>query len=90
MAYTFDELIAMQRAAEQAHNRVQELRVQYGPPTHTKWTPTQARTYETAMRAWRDLARDVQAAVAEYAKAQGEQRSEVEAAVKRGTQHPEA
>lgn len=87
MADTFGELVAMQRAADQAHNRVKELRDQYGPPTHTKWTRAQTDTYETALRAWRDLARDVQAAVAAYAKERGEPRSAVEAAVQQAVRH---
>ncbi|WP_078948345.1 hypothetical protein [Streptomyces bicolor] len=70
MARTFDELVAMQRAADQAHTRVEELRDQYGPPAHTPWTELQTDTYETAWRAWRDLARDVQSAMTEYAKEQ--------------------
>ncbi len=89
MAHTFDELVAMQRAAEQAHNRVVELRDRYGPPAHTEWTGPQAATYETALRAWRDLARDVQAAVIEYAREQGEKRGDVEAALRRATGRPE-
>ena len=89
MAHTFDELVAMQRAAEQAHNRVMELRERYGPPTHSQWTATQSATYETALRAWRDLARDVQAALIEYAKTRGEKRGDVEAALREATARPE-
>lgn len=83
MARTFDELVAMQRAAHQAHTRVEELRDQYGAPTDTSWTELQTDTYETAWRAWRDLARDVQTAVTEYAKEQGTARGEVEEDVKK-------
>lgn len=89
MAHSFDELVAMQRAAEQAHNRVEELRDQYGPPAHTQWTRAQTDTYETALRSWRDLARDLQAAVTEYAKAHGELRGDVETAVREAVRHPE-
>lgn len=88
MERTFDELVAMQRAADQAHARVEELRDQYGPPAHTPWTPIQTDTYETAWRAWRDLARDVQSAMTEYAKEQGTARSQVEADVKKAVRHP--
>ncbi|WP_409468412.1 hypothetical protein [Streptomyces sp. HC307] len=83
MALSFDELVAMQRAADQAHNRVEELRAQYGPPTASRWTTQQTETWETAWRAWRDLARDVQAAVTEHAKEQGQSRYEVEAALRK-------
>jgi hypothetical protein len=53
------------------------------------WTETQTQTYETAWRAWRDLARDVQAAITEYAKEQGSARSEVEADAKKAVRHDE-
>lgn len=89
MAHTFDELVAMQRAAEQAHNRVEELRDRYGPPAHTQWNDVQAATYETALRAWRDLARDAQGAVIAYAKERGEKRGDVEAALREATGRPE-
>ncbi|MGW1956044.1 hypothetical protein ACWCPI_25400 [Streptomyces sp. NPDC001920] len=87
MARTFDELVAMQRAADQAHTRVEELRDRYGPPAHTPWTQLQTETYETAWRAWRDLARDVQSAVTEYAKQQGTSRNEAEEDVKKAVRH---
>jgi hypothetical protein len=72
----------MQRAADQAHNRVEELRGSYGSPTASQWTEEQAETWETAWRSWRDLARDVQAAVTEHAQEQGQSRHEVEAVLK--------
>ncbi|MFF9275043.1 hypothetical protein [Streptomyces griseosporeus] len=83
MAHTFDELVAMQRAANEAHARVEKLRDSYGAPTAAPWTGEQHGTYETAWRAWRDLARDVQASVTEYARDEGRPRNEVEAEVKR-------
>ncbi|MFE7275605.1 hypothetical protein [Streptomyces sp. NPDC057623] len=89
MARTFDELVAMQRAADQAHTRVEELRDAYGPPAHTPWTELQTDTYETAWRGWRDLARDVHDAVTEYAKEQGTARNDTEADVKRAVRHGE-
>ncbi|WP_425276246.1 hypothetical protein [Streptomyces carpinensis] len=51
MADTREELVEMQRAADQAHNRVLELRDQYGPPAQFEWTESQSATYETAWRA---------------------------------------
>lgn len=78
----------MQRAADQACNRVIELRDTHGPPTATPWTPAQTSTYETAWRAWRDLARDVQAAVTAYATDKGVPRNEVEEQVKKAVRHP--
>ncbi|GAA3819272.1 hypothetical protein ACFS5L_43665 [Streptomyces phyllanthi] len=87
MAHTFEELVGMQRAADDAHARVEALRERFGPPTAHEWTQAQTDTYETAWRAWRDLARDVQAAVTEWAKGEGKSRGEVEADVKRAVRH---
>ncbi|MFE0451159.1 hypothetical protein ACFW2D_07690 [Streptomyces sp. NPDC058914] len=89
MAHTFEELVEKQRAADEAHARVLGLRDAYGAPTAAPWSETQTDTYETAWRAWRDLARDAQAAVTEYAKDQGKPRADVEAEVKRTAQTPE-
>ena len=85
MAHTFDELVAKQRAADEAHSRVRQLRDAYGPPTRTKWSERQTTTWETAWRAWRDLARDVRLAVTEYARAEGRPLHEIEAELKRAT-----
>ncbi|KAB1140158.1 hypothetical protein F7R91_37110 [Streptomyces luteolifulvus] len=78
MAHTFAELVEKQRAARQAHNRVDELRNSYGPPTQHTWTAQETETYETALRAWRDLDRDARSAVAEYAREQSRPRQEIE------------
>lgn len=79
-----------QRAADEAHARVLHLRDAYGAPTAAPWSETQTDTYETAWRAWRDLARDAQAAVTDYAKDEGRPRIDVEAEVKRAATPPEA
>ncbi|MFH9823037.1 hypothetical protein [Streptomyces bobili] len=89
MAHTLEDLAAMQRAADQAHAHVQELRDQYGRPTVVEWTDEQTLTYEQAWRDWRQLAREVQAAVTEHAKAEGKARNVIEADVKRAARHPE-
>ncbi|MER7916056.1 MULTISPECIES: hypothetical protein [unclassified Streptomyces] len=83
MAHTFEELVQKQRAAETAHTTVEELREAYGPPAEQGMTGAQSGTYETALRAWRDLARDVQTALSEYAKETGRPRADVEAEVER-------
>lgn len=83
MTHIFDELVEKQRAADQAHSRVEELRHWYGPPTQQGgWTGQQTSTYETAWRAWRDLAREAQSSVTEYAKESGKSRNEIEADVR--------
>ncbi|MEV5884553.1 hypothetical protein AB0L74_17760 [Streptomyces sp. NPDC052020] len=89
MASTFEELVAKRRAADQAHQRVEELRHSYGPPTQNLWTRRQSHTYETAVRAWRDLDRDAQAAVTGYAKERGQARDTVEGQVREAAQGAE-
>ncbi|MFF8478565.1 hypothetical protein [Streptomyces sp. NPDC015414] len=83
MAHTFEELVAKQRAADAAQRMVEELRDAYGPPAGQQMTGAQSGTYETALRAWRDLAREVQTAVSEYAKETGRPRADIEAEVAR-------
>ncbi|MEV8594222.1 hypothetical protein [Streptomyces sp. NPDC052012] len=87
MAHTFDELVAKQRAADEAHARVRQLQETYGPPTQTKWSEHQTATWETAWRAWRDLARDAQVAVSEYARQENTPRHEIETRVKQAVRH---
>ncbi|MEV6760355.1 hypothetical protein AB0N16_06840 [Streptomyces sp. NPDC051105] len=89
MAHTFNELVAKHRAAEAAHEKVLELRDAYGPPALQQPGGAQSETYETALRAWRDLARDELTAVSEYARDEGRVRSEVEAEVERAAAWPE-
>ncbi|MFJ3305337.1 hypothetical protein ACIPSA_19865 [Streptomyces sp. NPDC086549] len=89
MSHTFEELVAKQRAAELAHAQVLELRDTYGPPAEAQLTGAQKETYETALRAWRDLAREVQTALSEYAKGEGRPRPEIEAEVERAAATPE-
>ncbi|OIJ68883.1 hypothetical protein [Streptomyces mangrovisoli] len=88
MAHTFEELVEKQRAADLAHSRVLELRDRYGPPASGQWTETQSGTYETALRAWRDLARDAQTALNEYARDEGRPRADVEADVEEAATGP--
>ncbi|GAA1012276.1 hypothetical protein STXM2123_471 [Streptomyces sp. F-3] len=83
MSHTFEELVAKQRAVDEAHTRVEQLRENYGSPAQERWAGPQSETYETAWRAWRDLVRDLQAALGEYASDEGRSRAEVEAEVVR-------
>lgn len=89
MAHTFDELVAKQRAADEAHNRVQQLRDTYDPRARAHWSAHQRATWETAWRAWRDLARDVRVAVTDYARAEGRPLLEIEAELIRAVRHDE-
>jgi hypothetical protein len=86
VAHTFEELVHKRRAADQAHHRVEELRDSYGPPTQQEWTRRQSQTYETAVRAWRDLDRDAQTAMTEYGKEEGQSRHKLEAKVRKAVQ----
>ncbi|MEV6123362.1 hypothetical protein AB0M23_23070 [Streptomyces sp. NPDC052077] len=86
MAHTFDELVHKRRAADQAQRRVEVLRDSYGPPTQHRWTPRQSHTYETALRAWRDLDRDARTAMAEYVRAGDESRDRVETGIREALQ----
>ncbi|WP_346283447.1 hypothetical protein [Streptomyces sp. T21Q-yed] len=79
----------LQRAADEAHGRVLELRDTYGQPTATPWTVEQTGNYETAWQHWRDLAGKVQAAVTAHAKENDEPRFGIEAAVRTKARHPE-
>ncbi|MDF2272135.1 hypothetical protein P2Q00_43000 [Streptomyces coacervatus] len=38
MAHTFDDLVEMQQAADEAHAQVLELRDRYGRPTEAPWS----------------------------------------------------
>lgn len=84
MKHTFDDLVEMQKAADEAH-----AQVSYGRPTETPWSQEQTETYEKAWRDWRDLADTVQAAVTAHAKDEGKPRFDVEAAVRTKARHPE-
>jgi len=77
VAHTFEDLVNLQRAADEAHARVLALR------------EGAAEAYEEAWQAWRSAAEVVQAAVTEHAKMKGEPRHGVEVAVKQAARHPE-
>mgnify|MGYP001175241625 CR=1 FL=1 len=80
--HTFAELVEKQQLVDRAYARVEKLRRQYGPPTAETRTEQQAETYETALRAWRDLEREAHAAITEYARDTGLARHEVEERVR--------
>jgi hypothetical protein len=88
VAHTFEELVTLQRTADDAHAKVQQIQDEYGRPTEVEWTDEQITTWHTAWKAWLDAARDVQAAVTEHAKEQGIARTQIEADVKAAVRHP--
>jgi hypothetical protein len=89
VAHTFDELVEIQKTADEAYSRVLELRDTHGRPTATLWSPQQTEAYETAWQRWRELAGDVQAAVTAHAAQEDKPRFDVEAAVRTKARHPE-
>ncbi|MEU0897124.1 hypothetical protein [Streptomyces massasporeus] len=89
MAHTFEELVLIQRAADEAHTAVEQLQDQHVPPARTVWTDEQRVSWETACRTWRGLAGDVQAPVSEHAKEQGTPCHQVEADAKKAARHQE-
>lgn len=89
VAHTFEDLVNMQRTADQAHDHVVQLRDQYGRPTAVEWADEQTLAYEQAWKVWREQAAAVQAAVTEHAKDQGAARFQVEADVRKAVRHAE-
>lgn len=75
MAHTFDDLVALEQAAEEAHAR-------YTAPGNVD--------LDAARQAWLDAAHAFQAAVTECAKAEGKPRIGVEMAVKKAVRHGES
>jgi hypothetical protein len=55
-----------------------KLRERFGPPATEPWSEAQTTMYETAWRAWRDLERDRQEAITQYAKNEGFDRNVLE------------
>lgn len=74
MAHTFEDLVNLEQAAEQARTRLDD--------------PDSDRT--STWQAWREAAAVFQAAVTEHAAAEGESRVDVEMRVKKAVRHPEA
>jgi uncharacterized coiled-coil protein SlyX len=85
-----DDLAALQRAADDAHAQLKALSERYGRPTEVGgWTDEQHQTWDAALDEWRERAAEVQAAVADHAKVTGQDRAQLEAAVKKAVRHPE-
>ncbi|MDT0608914.1 hypothetical protein [Streptomyces lancefieldiae] len=75
MAHTFEDLVNLERLAEEAHAR---------------YTAPGVDDLDAARRAWVEAATAVQAAITEHAKAEGTSRYDVEMAVKKTVRHPGA
>ncbi|MFF4489396.1 hypothetical protein ACFY0F_23355 [Streptomyces sp. NPDC001544] len=74
MAHTFEDLVTLEQAAEEAHARYLAA-----PETDSA----------AVRQAWIEAAAAFQAAVTEHAQAEGKVRYEVEMAVKKTVRHPE-
>ncbi|MFE2324570.1 hypothetical protein ACFXD5_11745 [Streptomyces sp. NPDC059385] len=84
-----DDLIALRQAADDAHAEVRRLQEEYGKPTQEGgWTEEQHTAWNVAVEAWRDRAAEVQDAIADHAKATGQDRGKLEAAVNAAVRHP--
>ena len=75
MPHTFEDLIALERAALAAHQQ---------------YTAPGVDDLDAARRAWIKAAAEFQAAVTEHAATEGKPRVEVEMAVKKAVRHAEA
>ncbi|MFJ2515589.1 hypothetical protein ACIPEL_36230 [Streptomyces griseoviridis] len=90
MTHAIDELVTLQRAADDGRSEVLRLQDSYGRPSRGEgWSEEQTVTYEAAWRAWREAAIAVQAAVTEHAREGAALRDGVEAEVKLAARHPE-
>ncbi|MFF9244841.1 hypothetical protein ACF1AY_38980 [Streptomyces sp. NPDC014776] len=88
MAHTFEDLVNMQRTADEAHAEVLRLREEYGRPAASEWSEERTALYGKAWRVWRERAELVQAAVTVFAQAEGRGRYDVEMDVKKAVRHP--
>ncbi|MCX5537698.1 hypothetical protein OG785_45875 [Streptomyces sp. NBC_00006] len=74
------EMIQLQQASDDAHQRVRELQERFGPPTRDGgWTEDQHAEWQALWEAWRDAATTVRSAVPQA----------LEMAVKKAVRHPE-
>jgi uncharacterized coiled-coil DUF342 family protein len=85
MAHTIDALVAMQREADEAHARVQEMTAAFSKGG--TWSEEQNNEHSQAWREWRERAEEVQQAITEYAAAEDKLRYDIETDVKRQARH---
>lgn len=90
MEHSFDELVEMQRNADEAHTQVLTLQEKYGRPTQEGgWTDEQTAAYATAWTTWRTLAATAQAAITAHASIEDKPRDAIEDEVKKAVRHPD-
>ncbi|MFE5757530.1 hypothetical protein ACFQ7M_19465 [Streptomyces massasporeus] len=83
MAPSFEDLVKLQRTADEAHGRVQQLFDDYGRSPVNEWTEYQRTAWHTACKSWVDDVRGIQEAIREYAFEQGREVRQVDADVKK-------
>ncbi|MFF7892489.1 hypothetical protein ACFZDI_11345 [Streptomyces sp. NPDC007907] len=89
VAPVFEDLVTLQRTADEAHGRVQQLFDDYGRSPVDEWAESQRTAWHTAWKAWVDDVREVQEAISAYAFEQGREIRHVDADVKKAARHPE-
>ncbi|MFE5754637.1 hypothetical protein ACFQ7M_35950 [Streptomyces massasporeus] len=88
MAPSFEDLVTLQRTADETHTEVQRLHDEYGRTPSNGWSEDQRTAWHTAWKTWVHAVRDLQEAVTAYAIEQGSERSMVDAVVKKAAHHP--
>ncbi|MEU6688201.1 hypothetical protein [Streptomyces sp. NPDC046832] len=89
VAAVFEDLVTLQRTADEAHGRVQQLFDDYGRSPVSEWLETERTAGHTAWKAWVDDVRGVQEAIRAYAFEQGREIRHVDADAKKAARHPE-
>ncbi|MCX4778191.1 hypothetical protein [Streptomyces sp. NBC_01264] len=85
-----DDLLALQRAADEAHAQLKALSEEYGRPTQeVGWTEEQHAAWDEALEVWRQRGAEAQQAVTDHAAATSQDRGKLEAEVKKAVRHPE-
>ncbi|MBB6081184.1 hypothetical protein [Streptomyces paradoxus] len=88
MAPSFEDLVTLQRTADKAHCRVQQLFDDYGRSPVNEWTEYQRTTWRTAWKSWVDDVCGLQEAIKAYTFEQGREIRQVDADVKKAARQP--
>ncbi|MFF4985506.1 hypothetical protein ACFY3O_36375 [Streptomyces sp. NPDC001046] len=87
MGPAFDDLVKLQRTADEAHHRLRQLNDACSRIPVNAWSEDQRAAWHVAWRAWVDCVRSVQEAITVYAVEHGEEIRHVDAQVKRAAGH---
>lgn len=84
------DLVVAQRNTDALQARVHELQQQYGrPDAEGSWSDEQHRAWDEAWRSWREAAEALHGQVSALAEKLGQNRFDVEAALKKAARHPD-